>query len=732
VGNKIKYFGKVFSLMMDSQNADLSQLTCSQFSATQSQANQHDERQEESNMPQTMETEVEMLSVRAASLCEQNQQIRNYVETNLMQLEKKRIKLINRNKEIDNKTKALKETYDHHVQQSVDLQMSIEEWSGKYQAELDQRNQVVETLNNTNVLVEAFQNYWSEGMTAYSELEKTIQSFATEFERQYNKNKEIQEKGEAMRLKYIASMEEKINRMENIRSTIMKRRESSLSEISVLVAQNLEKSNRIRTLQEDLKRKLNERGQVNAAYDEMTIQNKVLTETIAKLQQEYDEETKASTARIQHLELQIYSEQHKNSNLEIKNEEKEHLLNGLLVKNNELTNLLSQVTQAVDETERATERITRQTDECKDQLAALNHQIDSISERIREEENVEIENQMLKNKICSYQKDIEQSVDILKEKEVLQEQIIYQIDERKKSLLILNEEVSVLECKLKEAKNVRDELNTKITLDQVEQAGERESKSSRNIELEKANKETSLKVNRMKTDISALQETHDSLKTQEQELRQFINKYRSNAEQSRQKLCEKKKESEVNIQKLNGEIARKEVEEASYMDLICDLKPKQDELPDLKAQEAAEMAEVCKMDKEFELKKQTLEHEFNSTLLDLGKETEKMGSIMKGLIAEQEAIIEKTKENIKIAEKTRLQHENDVKALQQQLSKLKSYEASERAKVVKLEKRLRAINREIKVTKQDLIEATSNKSHNQATSKWVQAVPFDDYEFSEI
>lgn len=88
----------------------------------------------------------EHLSLRANSICEENRQIRTYVESTLKQLEKRRLKLINKKNSIEEQWTQLSETNERQKQVSLELQMNLEEITEQYQSELQRRPQLFEKL----------------------------------------------------------------------------------------------------------------------------------------------------------------------------------------------------------------------------------------------------------------------------------------------------------------------------------------------------------------------------------------------------------------------------------------------------------------------------------------------------------------------------------------------------------------------------------------------------------
>lgn len=88
----------------------------------------------------------ENLSLRANSICEENRQIRTYVESTLKQLEKRRLKLINKKNSIEEQWTQLSETNERQKQISLELQMNHEELTEQYQSELQRRPELLEKL----------------------------------------------------------------------------------------------------------------------------------------------------------------------------------------------------------------------------------------------------------------------------------------------------------------------------------------------------------------------------------------------------------------------------------------------------------------------------------------------------------------------------------------------------------------------------------------------------------
>lgn len=147
-----------------SQGGDLSQLTCG-FPSEKDSSNQNNHifsqvgdhsqltdpginREQDYNRP-VQEGDIpcgqdETMTSRAESICEENRQINRFVESSLKQLEKKRIKLTNKEKSLDEEIAKLLEEKKRQSELIYELQMNIEECGNKYANELKQRKTVVE------------------------------------------------------------------------------------------------------------------------------------------------------------------------------------------------------------------------------------------------------------------------------------------------------------------------------------------------------------------------------------------------------------------------------------------------------------------------------------------------------------------------------------------------------------------------------------------------------------
>lgn len=86
----------------------------------------------------------EPLSARVDAICEQNRQLRGFLEKDLKPIEKKRLKLTNKKSEVEDQIKIYIDKHKHQNQKSVEFQMNIEELAGKYHNELNQRQNITE------------------------------------------------------------------------------------------------------------------------------------------------------------------------------------------------------------------------------------------------------------------------------------------------------------------------------------------------------------------------------------------------------------------------------------------------------------------------------------------------------------------------------------------------------------------------------------------------------------
>lgn len=129
-----------------SQGLEMSQMT---FPLTNEQSSNRSTDQGDHLQPSVASQQdlpEENLSVRANSICEENRQIRTYVESTLKQLEKRRLKLINKKNSLEEELTQLLETQERQKQVSLELQMNLEEITECFQSELKRRPQLLEKL----------------------------------------------------------------------------------------------------------------------------------------------------------------------------------------------------------------------------------------------------------------------------------------------------------------------------------------------------------------------------------------------------------------------------------------------------------------------------------------------------------------------------------------------------------------------------------------------------------
>lgn len=127
-----------------SQGLEMSQMT---FPLMNEQSSRHLTDQDDHLQPSVASQQdlpEEHLSLRANSICEENRQIRTYVESTLKQLEKRRLKLVNEKNSIEEQWTQLSETQERQKQVSLELQMNLEEITEQYQSELQRRPELME------------------------------------------------------------------------------------------------------------------------------------------------------------------------------------------------------------------------------------------------------------------------------------------------------------------------------------------------------------------------------------------------------------------------------------------------------------------------------------------------------------------------------------------------------------------------------------------------------------
>lgn len=127
-----------------SQGLEMSQMT---FPLMNEQSSRHLTDQGDHLQPSVASQQdlpEEHLSLRANSICEENRQIRTYVESTLKQLEKRRLKLVNEKNSIEEQWTQLSETQERQKQVSLELQMNLEEITEQYQSELQRRPELME------------------------------------------------------------------------------------------------------------------------------------------------------------------------------------------------------------------------------------------------------------------------------------------------------------------------------------------------------------------------------------------------------------------------------------------------------------------------------------------------------------------------------------------------------------------------------------------------------------
>lgn len=127
-----------------SQGLEMSQMT---FPLMNEQSSHHSTDQDDHLQPSVASQQdlpEEHLSLRANSICEENRQIRTYVESTLKQLEKRRLKLVNEKNSIEEQWTQLSETQERQKQVSLELQMNLEEITEQYQSELQRRPELME------------------------------------------------------------------------------------------------------------------------------------------------------------------------------------------------------------------------------------------------------------------------------------------------------------------------------------------------------------------------------------------------------------------------------------------------------------------------------------------------------------------------------------------------------------------------------------------------------------
>uniref|UniRef100_A0A1B6KZ69 Uncharacterized protein n=1 Tax=Graphocephala atropunctata TaxID=36148 RepID=A0A1B6KZ69_9HEMI len=763
-----------------SQQAELSQLDSLSYAHSDTNNGKLQESQEMFDHSQEYQHEVteNQLSSRADAICEENRQISNFVQSSLKQLEKRRINLINKKKTIEDEEKDILEVHERQHRESLAAQMELEEWSEKYQNELSHRPKLLEKQKHTQHLVDVFEKYYGDGVACIEDIQKAQQNLHSVMESKYKELETMKLKRHQLKLLFKNEIEQKIAKAQEYKKAIAKEREEHITEIQKLAHQNVEKSNKINLSEDELNHGLNKTEELRNELNAISLQNKTLSEGITELHRSLDECRACGGSRIQDLKLQINTEQNDNSHLEEKCKEKEDYSNNLSTKQKELVNLSNQIKIAVENALKENDEQLTKFKECEFKKRSLSEQADYFAEGIKKHLNAEEENNRLKKTQFTLEEDIKSCTTAYEEKEDLVKNLNDQAKDSNSILIELEDKKIKLDSELEKYQSVKNELISKEQDSYMIYQQEREEKILLCNNMEQENIKLSHKENEIRSTIEELKVLNKSLETEGIEIDILLQKYNRDSEENKEKLYITEEENEKLLKSLKENIDEKYNELEIYEESLCELKPKQDKLMLIKTKKHTLEQDLLDKNENFKRENELLGGNFNSKELELNREIENYTMVMKKILKGEEVATENLTVEIQGTEKNKLKVENELKLLNKQLITLKNEEVNKRERMVRMENRLRKINNEIKVTKQDLTDAITGKVQaprgiptlnkqvtptsslysfknqneplgkkmaysrglehipnvpNQVTTeKWVEAVPDDEYDFTEI
>uniref|UniRef100_A0A1B6GKY1 Uncharacterized protein n=1 Tax=Cuerna arida TaxID=1464854 RepID=A0A1B6GKY1_9HEMI len=774
-----------------SQDAELSQIEniADSQNDPQNSIQQHTfDSSEEYNMDTAptyhQEASEGQLSVRAEAICEENRRLTDLVQSSLKKLEKRRINLMNKKMKIEEEEKVYLEIHERQRRESLEAQMNLEEWTEKYQKELDERPKLIEKVKDAELLINIFENYYTNGLAHGEEIKAAKKHLETEMNTAYKELETVKQKKNQIELLFKADMEQKIKKAQEYKESIKKEKEDNITEIQKLTLQNDEKANRISYLEEEIKIVLKNKENLNNVFSTTSLQNKTLFEGINDLHHKLDECRAVGASDIQNLKLQINTEQNNNSNLDLKCKEKEDYFNSLSTKQKELTNLSKQLKIAVENASKANKEQMMKIEECCAKKTSLNEQINYYADEIKQYFNAEEDNDSFKKTLFTLEEDIKLCSTSLKEKEDVVQNLNDQISVSKRVLLDIEGKKVQADSELEKCKILKNELISKETEENMLYQQERDFKMKQCNNMEQENKELTDKEKELKMRIQELIMSNQNLELEVKKIKNLIEKYNQDTQKSKKELFLTKKENEEYLNSLKEELDEKYNNLDSYEEFLIELRPKQEKVIVVKAKREALDQDVRNQYEQFKKEKEVLDCDFNTKTLELDREIDNFTSVMEKLLKGEEETTEKLTVEIQEAEKIKIKLKEELKSLYKKLNMLKSEELYKRNRVTKMENRLRTINNEIKVTKKDFTDVMTrkvqtpsaaqttnklstptssfgsyknlnttqsqgqpllkNKLHskgleflpnvpNQDTvKKWVEAVPVDEYEFSEI
>ncbi|XP_046667901.1 repetitive organellar protein-like isoform X2 [Homalodisca vitripennis] len=721
-----------------SQDAELSQIENIEDSQNypQNSIQQHThDSSEEYNMvtaptyPQ--EASEGQLSVRAEAICEENRRITDLVQSSLKKHEKRRINLMNKKTKIEEEVKVYLEIHERQRRESVETQMNLEELTGNYQKELNERPKLMEKVKDAELLVEMFDNYYTNGLTVGEEIKAAKKHLETEKDTRHKGLETVKQKKNQIELLFKTYIEKNIKKAQKHKETIDKEKEDYITEAQELILQNDEKANKISYLEKEIKNVLKVKENLNNIFNTISLQNKTLFEGISDLHLKLDECRAVGVSDIQNLKLQINTEQNNNTNLELKFKEKEDYFNSLSTKQKGLTNLSNQLKSAVENASKANKEQLMKIEECSAKKTGLKEQINYFAEEIKKYLNAEEDNDSFKKTLFTLEEDIKLCSTSLKEKEDVLYNLNDQIAVSKRVLLEIEGKKVQADSELEKCRILKHELISKETEENMSYKQERDMKMKQCSNMEQENKDLSDKENELKMNIEELIMSNKKLENKLKEIEKLIEKYNQDTENSRKELFVTKKENEEYLNSLKEELDEKYNRLETYEALIIELRPKQEKVIVFKAKIEALVQDLHNQYEQFEKEKKEVDCNFNVKTLELDREVDNYKSVMEKILKSEEEATEKLTVEIQETEIVKMKLREELKSLHKELNILKSKEMYKRDRVSKMENRLRTINNEIKVTKKDFTDVMTRKIQDNV-KKWVESVPVDEYEFSDI
>ncbi|XP_054288336.1 myosin heavy chain, clone 203-like [Macrosteles quadrilineatus] len=710
-----------------SQGGDLSQLTGGFTSQNDSGIYEDELGQRDTDLVE----QDGAMSSRAEAICKENRKINRFVELNLKQLEMKRIKLMKEDKELEAEKTKLLEIQKRQSDQSIKLQMDEEECSLTYMNVLKERNKVVEKLKQVEDFINVYEQNVVKGKTLGESIEESKQWLESEFDQIKKKSKAVQDKITRSKVSCLAMLEEKAKKCKELKDVMVKDREDMVSEIQSLAFKNEEMLVKCKDIQEEIEKMKQNKIHLIESYNSTLKEYKQLNEGVSMIYQELNESKKVNASRIQQLKLKINTEENINCNLKIRLEKKKDSMHGLTSKRNELTNLSKQLKETVDEAEKRVEKKVREIKMYKDKKPVLSDQARTLRETLKRYENVETENEHYKKSILYLEEDIKLNISKLTEKENNVCELKKEMKALEDKLSILKENNSDVEKKIENLNLTKRNILVRVEENKVLCKQERESKLKENETLKQINENLSAEIEQLTLKLTELHSFNENSQVKEEEIKQLIKSCKEAVRINEDKLL-KSKEDQI---KTNEEYKRTIDEMKSYMEkhdfLIIEGKPMQEELMETLEKKQCLEQSIKLLDESHNQTINNMKNSHMAKMQEMDSEMEKHTSIMKDIQKGQEESTNKLKEELKVEEKVKTDYENELRGLKKQLKTLKNEELMKRSKIAKMEKRQQAIIQEINVTREDIAQAVAGKSQD-STRRWVESVPQDEFEFSEV